>query len=251
MQFCCLGSGSKGNTTLVKSNNHVLMIDCGFSVRDVFKRLAAKDCDPVSVKAILVTHEHSDHIAGVAALARKLSIPVYASRGTAKTGKLEGVSDMRWIVPGQRFTIAGVDVDAVTVPHDACEPCQFVLQANGRRLGVATDMGFVSAHVLSAYRQCDAMLLEANHDTRMLWQGPYPPSLKHRVAGNWGHLSNEQARQFISAVDTDRLSTLVLGHISEQNNCVSIVRKHFDELQNKIGRIVYASQDDGFDWLAV
>lgn len=251
MQFCCLGSGSKGNTTLVAHNDTLLMVDCGFAVRHVLDRMHAKQCEPARLTAILVTHEHADHINGVAALAKKLSVPVYATRGTARTGKLDTVADLRWITPGQSFVIGELTITPVAVPHDAHEPCQFVFEAIGRKLGIVTDLGSVSAHVQASFNGCDALLLEANHDVSMLWQGAYPPALKRRVAGDWGHLSNQQAQDFVCSLDLQKLSTLVLGHISEQNNCLALVQQHFQKLECPQRNIVYATQSDGFGWLTV
>lgn len=251
MQFCCLGSGSKGNTTLVAHEETLLMVDCGFAVRHVLSRLAEKGCKPAQLTAILVTHEHADHINGVAALARKLSVPVYATRGTARTGKLAGVDDVRWITLDQPFDIGAVRIIPVAVPHDAHEPCQFVFQADGKRLGVVTDLGSVSAHVQRHFDDCHALLVEANHDLAMLQQGPYPPALKRRVAGDWGHLSNQQAEDFICSLNLQKLTTLVLGHISEKNNCLELVKQHFQKLACPQRTIVYATQEGGFDWLPV
>ena len=251
MHFCCLGSGSKGNTTLVRHGETVLMIDCGFSARHVTQRLQDKAIKPEQISAILVTHEHADHINGVAALARKIKRPVYATRGTARSGKLDNVADLRWIQPGEAFQLGAVTVTPVTVPHDAVEPCQFLFEADGKRLGIVTDLGSVSPYVLSAFDHCDGLLLEANHDVDMLRSGRYPPRLKQRVAGDWGHLSNHQAERFVRSLNLQRLSTLVLGHISEENNCPTIVRRHFMPLEETVGRIVYASQQDGFDWLPI
>lgn len=251
MRFCCLGSGSKGNTTLVAYKNTLLMVDCGFSMRHVLARMQQKNCHPEQLTAILVTHEHADHINGVAALAKNFSIPVYATRGTAKTGKLDSVDELHWLTLDQPEQVGDVNVTPVAVPHDAVEPCQFLFAANDRKLGVVTDLGSVSPHVLRSYSQCDALLLEANHDADMLWQGKYPPSLKVRVAGDWGHLSNQQAEDFVHALELQRLSTLVLGHISEQNNCLSIVQQHFGKFAQPGRRIVYATQEEGFEWLTV
>lgn len=251
MQFCCLGSGSKGNTTLVRDGDTTLMIDCGFSVRHVEARLASRIGSPGDITAILVTHEHADHINGVAALARKWSLPVYASRGTAKTGKLDNVTDLRWISPDRSFRIGSVEITPVIVPHDAHEPCQFRFDSGPKRLGVMTDLGSVSPYVQQAFAACDALLLEANHDLDMLWSGRYPARLKQRVAGDWGHLSNCQAERFVRSLNLDRLQTLVLGHISEENNHPEIVRRHFAGLESRVGRVAYATQDDGFDWISI
>lgn len=251
MHFCCLGSGSKGNATLVRHGKTLLMIDCGFSTRQAVERLAAVGCGPEEISAILVTHEHSDHISGVSGFARKYGIPVHATRGTAKTGKLRDVEALCYLELDQPIRIGEIAVHPVAVPHDANEPCQFVLEAEGKRLGVMTDLGSISPHVLSIYDGCHALLLEANHDLEMLWSGSYPMVTKQRVASAWGHLSNLQAERFLQEINLDLLETLVLGHISEQNNHMDIVKRHFSTLEGRLRRVVYATQESGFSWLDV
>lgn len=227
------------------------MIDCGFSMRHVVNSMLERDCSPEQLTAILVTHEHADHIKGVASLARKYQIPVYSTRGTARTGKLEKVETLHWLTLDQTIMLGDLSVTPVTVPHDAHEPCQFLFEANSKTLGVVTDLGSVSSHVKNMFHQCDALLLEANHDLDMLWRGPYAPSLKRRVASDWGHLNNQQAEELVHSMDLKRLKNLVLGHISEQNNCVEIVRRHFQQFEQAGRRVIYASQNEGFDWLCV
>jgi len=251
VRFCCLGSGSKGNASLVSYKNTLLMVDCGFSMREVFSRLEDAQCAPEQLTALLVTHEHADHISGVAVLARKLSLPVYATRGTAKTGKLDSVADVRWISLDEEFQIGDISIMPVAVPHDAHEPCQYVFSAAGRQLGIITDLGSISEHVQQAFNDCHALLLEANHDAEMLWQGAYPESLKRRVASDWGHLNNQQAEDFLHSINQEKLTTLVLGHISEKNNCLTRVKQHFQQFAQPQRQVTYATQDSGFDWLDV
>lgn len=227
------------------------MIDCGFSMRQTVESMHKKNCSPEQLSAILVTHEHADHIKGVSALARKYQIPVYATRGTAKTGKLDAVERLHWIIPDQPFRLDDVTIIPVTVPHDAHEPCQFLFEVENKKLGIITDLGSISAHVQAAFHHCDALLLEANHDLTMLWQGPYTASLKRRVASDWGHLNNQQAEDFVHSMNLSRLKSLILGHISEQNNSVDIVRQHFQQFEQSDRQVFYACQNEGFDWLHV
>lgn len=251
MRFCCLGSGSKGNASLVAYKNTLLMIDCGFSMRTVIERMNEQQCVPEQLTAILVTHEHADHISGVASLAKKYAIPVYATRGTAKTDKLNGVQTLHWIDLDEPFVIDDIQIMPVTVPHDAHEPCQFYFQAGGLKLGIVTDLGSISEHVRGAFDGCHALLLEANHDVDMLMNGPYPASLKQRVASDWGHLNNQQAEQFVCSLNLAQLNTLVLGHISEKNNHIDKVKQCFDWLISQNKNVIYASQEQGFAWLNV
>lgn len=251
MRFCCLGSGSKGNATLVQFGQTLLLIDCGFSLKYMQAALAKQGCKPEDITAILLTHEHGDHIAGVNALAKRFSLPVYLTPGTARSKRIavEKLS-VQWLQPDASVEIGDISVLPVTVPHDAMEPCQFVFSTAGKKLGVMTDLGSISEHVEKHFSGCDALLLEANHDVDMLWAGPYPPSLKRRVLGEWGHLSNVQAVDYLQRIDT-LPETLVLGHISEKNNSVSLVEQAFAGFQNDISDIIYAAQDSGFDWLEV
>ncbi len=217
MQLASLGSGSKGNATLVRGPEGCLLIDCGFSLAQFGQRMARLGADPAELRAILVTHEHSDHGAGVARLADKLGLPVLATVGTGRGLKLERFEAIRG---EDEFELAGLRVRAVTVPHDAAEPVQYVFRnpRNDHRLGILTDSGHVSDHMLEVYAELDMLLLEFNYDDEMLQNGPYPPRLKQRIAGPHGHLSNRQSLQLLDRIDRQRLRCLVAGHLSEKNN---------------------------------
>lgn len=250
MRFLSLGSGSKGNATLVEAGETRILVDCGFTRQDFQRRLAGRDLDPTDIDAVLVTHEHGDHAGGVGAIARGWQLPVYLTHGTAASGRVGKVPLSVTIEPGQPFAIGDVIVEPVAVPHDAREPVQFVFSWQGIRLGILTDLGSVSRHVIERFGGCDALLLEFNHDLEMLQNGPYPPALKKRVGGDWGHLNNEQAVGFLDAADTSRLHTVVVGHISEQNNSVTQAAAALAGCSAVAGvRVVYAEQGNGFDWL--
>lgn len=204
--------------------------------------------------AILVTHEHSDHIKGVARLANKARVPVYTTWGTW-VDKLQGVLDeslFQLINPHDEFTLAGMVVQPIPVPHDANEPCQFTFQANGMKLGVITDTGCVTPHMLEMYQGCDSLMLECNHDLQMLADGPYPTSLKRRVASNLGHLNNQQAAEMLGQMQVEKLQHLVVTHISKKNNhpelavaaLLQVEACHEESIQ-------VAQQDSGFDWLSI
>jgi len=249
MRFASLGSGSRGNATLVTHGETTLMIDCGFSAREAEKRLQQFNSDAKKLTAILVTHEHADHMAGIRVLARKYRIPVYATPGTA--GCLsEDVQDL--VVSfncHQSFTINDIEVEPFPVPHDAREPSQFVFNSGQHRLGLLTDVGSITPIIESTLSGCDALLLEANHDMQMLEQGEYPEHLKKRVAGRLGHLNNVQSASLLAKIDTSRLQHIFAMHISEKNNCPDIVVPMFAEAlgceHNWIG---VADQEAGFDW---
>jgi phosphoribosyl 1,2-cyclic phosphodiesterase len=250
MRFASLGSGSKGNATLVAAGDTLLLIDCGFSLRETERRLALLGVRAGEIDAILVTHEHSDHCAGVARLSRRHGIPVHLTHGTLGSGRLEGCHAVHCFNSGARFAIGGIEVQTVAVPHDAREPCQYRFAWGGLSLGVLTDLGSVTPHVVRHYRGCDGLLLEFNHDLDMLMSGPYPPMLKRRVAGDWGHLNNRQAAALLEELGSDGLRYLVVGHISENNNCRERAAEALAAVYGELDqRVVWADQGGGFDWL--
>jgi phosphoribosyl 1,2-cyclic phosphodiesterase len=249
VRFASLGSGSKGNATLVGAGDTLVMIDCGFSLRETTRRLASRGVEPQQVDAILVTHEHSDHSSGVAALSRKYQIPVYLTHGTSSTGRCDNSFELRCFNCEDSFEIGGLGVKAVTVPHDAVEPCQFRLTWQDRTLGVLTDLGSITPHVVDNYRACHGLLLEFNHDLPMLMAGQYPPQLKRRVGGDWGHLNNEQAADFLQQIGVAELAHLVVAHVSENNNSRDKAERALLSALGSLDRVVFAGQAQGFDWL--
>lgn len=249
LRFASLGSGSEGNATVVSYGDTHILIDCGFSVREATRRLWRLGLTLEQLDAVLVTHEHSDHIKGVPALARKLNVPVFMTAGTLHSRDYGVIPKLHLVRSGVALRVADVEITPVAVPHDAREPVQYVFQAAGRRLGVLTDLGSVTRHVLGCYEGCDALLVEANHDRTMLAWGTYPPSLKARVSGPWGHLSNEQAVELLQQLDTSRLQHLVIGHISQKNNTLELARRAMDSISKPLGRVYYACQQEGFSWL--
>lgn len=252
MQLASLGSGSKGNATLVRGPDGCLLIDCGFSLKQFEQRLARLGVCADEIRALLVTHEHSDHGSGVARVAARLGIPVMTTVGTARCLELEHFEVIRG---GDRFSVAGLSVRAVTVPHDAAEPVQFLFEepVSGRRLGVLTDTGHVSEHMVEVFAEVDGLLLEFNYDHEMLENGPYPPRLKQRIAGRHGHLSNHQSLDLLSRIDRNRLRRLVAAHLSEKNNAPAIVASLLKDSGWQQGgcdtRI--ACQQQGFDWVDI
>lgn len=251
MRFASLGSGSKGNATLVQHGDTCVLIDCGFSAQEAQRRMQRLGVSPEQISAVLVTHEHSDHISGVGALARRFRLPVYLSAGTRASGRIGDGVDIEVIRPQCSFRIGAIEWQPVPVPHDANEPCQFIASAAGEYLGVLTDLGSISSVVESEYAICTALMLEANHDLEMLARGPYPPSLKRRVGGSLGHLNNAQARGFFDGLRDARLHTLVLAHLSETNNSLAKVREVFAGSEDWVSTVCYANQHGGFDWISV
>lgn len=249
MQFASLGSGSKGNATLVRASDTLVMIDCGFSVRETVRRMARLHVEPRQLDAILVTHEHSDHSSGVAALSSKFQIPVYLTHGTYSTGRCDGCYEERLFNCEDTLSIGALSVKAVAVPHDAVEPCQYRLSWGDHSLGVLTDLGSITPHVIDNFRGCRSLLLEFNHDLAMLREGPYPYHLKHRVGGDWGHLNNQQAVDFLRQIDCTRLRHLVVAHVSEKNNSRERAQNALLSVLESLDGVVFAEQAGGFDWL--
>lgn len=249
MKYASLGSGSKGNCTVIASEQAIALVDCGFTVKETERRLARLGLAPSDISALAVTHEHGDHIKGVGPFARRHKTPVYMTSGTYHQSSVGAIPNLCLIDGYQSFVVADMHFQPVAVPHDAREPSQFVITADSQKLGLLTDLGSVSEHVVSQYQGCDGLILEANHDPVMLANGPYPPSLKRRVAGAWGHLSNAQALHFLEEIYSAKLRHLVVAHISQKNNNLDLVKSAFDHWQERIETLRFACQNDGFTWL--
>jgi phosphoribosyl 1,2-cyclic phosphodiesterase len=251
MRFASLGSGSKGNATLVQAGETVVMVDCGFSVRETTRRLERFGLTPGQLDAILVTHEHSDHCSGVAALSRKFEIPVYMTHGTQSSGRCDNCFQTLNFTFSQNFTVGALEVEAVAVPHDAKEPSQYRFFCGGKSVGVLTDLGSVTEHVVERYRSCDALMLELNHVEELLRWGVYPHHLKRRVGGDWGHLNNAQAASLLEEINHSGLRHLVVAHISEKNNTRELAEQALMGVLPSLDCVVWADQANGFDWLIV
>jgi phosphoribosyl 1,2-cyclic phosphodiesterase len=259
MRFAVLGSGSRGNATVVECDGTRVLLDCGFALRDLERRLAAIDVHPQELAAVVVTHEHGDHVAGVPRLAERHGLEVWASPGTWKgtctgIGRRSGAADVQRLrlFPSHalRLRIGALTLHPIPVPHDAREPCQFVFEGDGRRLGVLTDAGTVTPRMCDALRECDALMLEANHDPQLLRGGPYPPSLQRRVGGAFGHLSNAQAAALLERVHHRRLGKLLLSHLSQQNNRPDLAQAAVRGVCSDLD-VSIADQDSGSGWMAV
>lgn len=250
MRFALLGSGSEGNALVVQSGVTALLLDCGFSLNETLRRLQRLQLEAASLCGILVTHEHSDHIGGVARLARRFDLPVWLTHGTLRFQQqaFAGLV-VHEINPHQRFIIGDLEIQPCPVPHDAAEPVQYVFSDGARRLGVLTDSGHITPHIETTFDACHALVLECNHDAGMLRDGPYPPSLKQRVGGRFGHLSNEQAAEFLARLDTRDLQHIVAAHLSEKNNTPELaVQAMCAALDCRAEEIGVASQAEGIGW---
>jgi len=254
VRFASIGSGSEGNGLVVEAGATRVLIDCGFGVRDTAARLARAAVAPETLNAIIVTHEHSDHVGGVAAFAARHRIPVWLTFGTlsAASGLLNGMERVLGFDSQDVFVIGDLEIRPFPVPHDAREPVQFVLSDGEFRLGVLTDLGTSTPHVEASLSGCDALVLECNHDIDLLAGSDYPASLKQRIAGRLGHLDNQGAAALLGAIDTSKLQHIVAAHLSRQNNTPDLARA---ALSGALGCtpdwIGIADQAQGFDWRAL
>lgn len=252
MRFASLGSGSRGNGTLVEANGTCLLIDCGFSLKETRSRLARLGKTPEDLAAVVVTHEHSDHISGAGLVARNHNIPLWMTPGTRAQYNNGFVPDLRVFSHHETFSIDAIEIQPFPVPHDAREPAQFVFSDGNHRLGLLTDTGSRTEHVEKMITGCDALLLECNHDPDMLAQSHYPESTKARISGDLGHLSNSQAAEILNAIDHSGLQHIVAMHLSEKNNNAKLARKALaDVLDCSTDWIDVATQDEGLDWRTI
>lgn len=251
MKFASLGSGSEGNALLVAAGRTQVLMDCGFGLNDSIARLARLGVEPGQLSGIVVTHEHGDHIGGVARLARKFGLPVWLTHGTLRSqaGAFADTVRVNEIDPHRTFAIGDLEITPYPVPHDAAEPVQFVFSDGVRRLGVLTDAGCGTAHIEQTLGGCHALVLECNHDSDMLRNGDYPYSLKQRVGGRYGHLSNREAADILGRLDVSRLQHLVAAHLSSRNNMPQLaVQALCDVLGCESDWIGVATQEEGFGW---
>ena len=249
MRIASIGSGSRGNATLVQHEQTTLLIDCGFSLRETEKRLGELGLEAQDIDAILITHEHSDHIRGVGSFIRKYSTPVYMTHGTYRVSDIFDLHPCQEIVAGAAISIKDISILPFAVPHDAVEPCQFVFTDGNVRIGLLTDTGMITPHIIDMLSACTALLLECNHDIELLQQGGYPPSLKQRVGGDYGHLNNGQAAQLLTKMDTSQLCYIAAMHLSEKNNKPALARRALSKaLGWRMHDIQVAEQDTGLDW---
>lgn len=222
-----LASSSSGNSTLVATERTRLLIDAGLSRKETFERLRAIGVAPETLSAILITHEHSDHISGLPAIAKKLDIPIYVSRMTAPAipWPEDFAPKIESFAAGSSFPIGDIDITSFTIPHDAADPVGFTFRSQGIKIAIATDLGYMPDSVRVHLRASNILMLESNHDLDMLKVGPYPWAIKQRIMGRMGHLSNEVACAFIQDDLDASTSTLILGHLSAHNNHPAIVEQ--------------------------
>jgi phosphoribosyl 1,2-cyclic phosphodiesterase len=257
MRFCSLGSGSGGNATVVEADDGSrptrVMIDCGFALRELDARLARAGLEAADLDAVFVTHEHGDHAGGALALARREGLAVWMSRGTWRAlREVDPPAGLRFARDGEPIRIGALELHPFTVAHDAQEPLQLRCRAGRRQLGVLTDVGSSTPHLVANLQGLDALLLECNHDRALLEASRYPPSLKARIGGRWGHLANDAATAILAACLHEGLRHLVAAHLSRENNRPDLARASLAQAWHPgRGEIVVADPDTGFGWITI
>ncbi|KAF0166178.1 MAG: beta-lactamase domain-containing protein [Rhodocyclaceae bacterium] len=235
---------------MVEAGNTRVLIDAGFGPREMTRRLERLGLAANDIAAVLVTHEHSDHIGGVFACARRLGWTVLLTHGTRAASRDDDANACSTVIDSQQpFSVGDLCVLPFPVPHDAREPVQFVLTDGTRRLGVLTDAGHVTPHMVAMLDDCDGLVLECNHDAQLLAMGSYPPALKRRIGGLWGHLDNAAAATLLSQLRRSSLRHVVAAHLSEENNSPALAQEALSAvLDCNPEWIGIATQNGGFGW---
>ncbi|NOQ51932.1 MAG: MBL fold metallo-hydrolase [Desulfuromonadaceae bacterium] len=246
MRVCLLASGSRGNSTLIEADGCRLLVDVGLSGRETERRLATLGLSGEDLHAILVTHEHHDHVGGIGPLARRYGLPVHIEQQThAALPKLGKIDHLQRFTAGDQFAFRDLTINTFSTTHDAVNPVGFVIHSSEGKVGFATDLGIPTRLVADHLQQCRVLVVEANHDDQMLLDGPYPWHLKQRIKGRHGHLSNVETRRLLQDVSWPGLEALFLAHLSEENNCPDMVSELFHQTMLEYGhrpQIIVGSQ---------
>jgi phosphoribosyl 1,2-cyclic phosphodiesterase len=225
LSFTLLGSSSSGNTTLVSDGSTHVLVDVGLSGRETARRLRETGLEPEDISAVVVSHEHGDHCRGVGPFVKSLDIPVFITDGALENSRIiMDAGKRRRIAAGAGFDVCGIQFTGFSVPHDAADPLGFIIEKDGIKIGIALDLGYLSNLVLERLKGCNGIILESNHDVRMLQVGPYPWALKQRVMSRRGHLSNDSVAEFLENDFDGNAAHVVLAHLSKQNNLPELAR---------------------------
>jgi phosphoribosyl 1,2-cyclic phosphodiesterase len=248
ISFSSLGSGSEGNSFLIKSNNSVVMIDCGFNFKESTKRLNNLKLSFSDIDLILLTHEHEDHVRAVPQIIKNENIDICSSYGTSKRLGIE--KKIKLICHEDLINLDDLKIKVVPVPHDAMEPCHYVFESNGIKAGIITDFGKLTPKIIKEYSGLDLLVIEANHDERLLKESKYPNHLKTRIHGPYGHISNKITREFIEKIDKKKLQKIILCHVSKNNNNSSLIKKELGDIFDKYN-CEFVNQDEIYEWVSI
>ncbi len=257
MRLAVLGSGSAGNATCIEGDGARILLDAGFSCREIAGRLRAAGVEPHRLDALVITHEHADHVRGASLFSRTFAVPVYCTAATFRAAALDrqGVHAHAAVEAGAAFSIGGMILTPFAVPHDAAETVGYLVESGDERVGYATDLGHPPEEVRESLRDCDLLMLEANHDVDMLRAGPYPETVKRRVLGRHGHLDNEAAADLACDVARGRTARIVLAHLSRTNNrpelALEAARRGFERAGRRPPRLHPADQWVPSPWFEV
>lgn len=252
LQVAALGSGSSGNSLLVRSARTTLLVDCGFTLKETRARLAELGLSPDTLDAVLVSHEHGDHLKGVGPLSRKHGVPVWLTHGTWQSARDRRFASINLFHAHEGFTIGDIAVDPFPTPHDAAESCQFVFESEGARFANVTDLGACTPHVQAKLAGVNGLVVECNYDPDMLRRGPYPPMLQARIRSDWGHLGNDQAGELLAKLDHAALQCILLGHLSERNNADAVAHATVCEhLTDRHERVAVLAQHRCSAWYSI
>jgi phosphoribosyl 1,2-cyclic phosphodiesterase len=243
--FASLGSGSEGNSFLIKTDKTIFMVDCGFNYKETVNRLSELGLTFSDINHILITHEHEDHMRAIKMIIKKEKIQISCSYGTAK--KIGVVDEVNIINPGDTLVDNDLQVEVVPVPHDASEPCHYVFKKDTLKIGIITDFGSLTPKIIESYSNLNYLVVEANHDANLLMKSSYPTILKNRIFGKLGHANNDLTFDLISQIKKDKLKKIIFCHLSKQNNQKEIIKQTVKEYFDKF-QCEFISQENIFNW---
>ena len=258
LRVASLGSGSAGNSTVICSSNTTLLLDCGFTLKESVARLSALGLTLDDLDAILISHEHSDHVRGLGPIARKCNASVWITHGSYDAWRDKKIANVNFCTAHQPFTVGDISIDPFPTPHDAAESCQFVFSVGDSsatrpavRFVVLTDLGICTSHIMEKLKTANAILIECNYDLEMLRNGPYPVSLQSRIRSRFGHLGNQQSAELLAQIDHPELHRILLGHLSERNNTPQLAHDTVAACINNAERVRVLEQHKASEWFEI
>ena len=255
MRFCCLGSGSSGNSTVIEGSNKktTILVDCGFRYSDLQERLISQNLDASDINAIFITHEHNDHIRSAARFAKKFKLPIYMTHGCYYNSyhEFKKINSLKFFRAEQPFFFNEIKVLPFSIPHDAREPIGLIFEEKKNKLGILTDAGFITPHMIDILKNLDGLILEFNYDKTLLKNGNYPKSLKKRILSDLGHLSNDSAEFLLKKIFHPEMKVLVAAHVSKENNSSDLVDLKLNNFKNYFLKKIIADQNQPTGWISL